>query len=180
MAANDTDTNPATGPAPKKSNNSLLPIIVVILLVPALCYGVMEFVVIRQLKSASGGGDHSKTENHDKPKSDLPKKYVEPHGEYIAKFGAVVVNIAGTGNSRILRVDISLQSSDKDIQKIIDDRMGPLKYAAIRILSSYQLDQVNNNEQGMAIASDAILRRFNQILGAEVIDRIFFTEYIVQ
>ena len=56
MAANESETIPASGGSSKKSSNALIPIIVVILLVPALCYGVMEFLIIPKLKSASGGG----------------------------------------------------------------------------------------------------------------------------
>jgi flagellar basal body-associated protein FliL len=178
MAANDTDTNPAPGPAPKKSSNALIPIIVVILLVPALCYGVMEFLVIPKLKSASGGGDHSKTESHDKAKKDSHGG-VKPPGEHTVEFGATVVNLAGSGNSRYLRTNFMIASSDKDIQKIIDENKASLQDAAISVLSTQSLDALDG-ANGREVVRKGIISKFNRMLGAEVIDQIYFTEFIVQ
>jgi flagellar basal body-associated protein FliL len=178
MAANDTDTNPAPGPAPKKSSNALIPIIVVILLVPALCYGVMEFLIIPKLKSASGGGDHSKTESHDKAKKDSHGG-VKPPGEHTVEFGATVVNLAGSGNSRYLRTNFMIASSDKDIQKIIDENKASLQDAAISVLSTQSLDALDG-ANGREVVRKGIISKFNRMLGAEVIDQIYFTEFIVQ
>jgi flagellar basal body-associated protein FliL len=178
MAANDTDTNPAPGPAPKKSSNALIPIIVVILLVPALCYGVMEFLIIPKLKSASGGGDHSKTESHDKAKKDSHGG-VKPPGEHTVEFGATVVNLAGSGNSRYLRTNFMIASSDKDIQKIIDENKASLQDAAISVLSTQSLDALDG-ANGREVVRKGIISKFNRMLGAEVVDQIYFTEFIVQ
>jgi len=178
MAANETDTNPAPGPAPKKSSNALIPIIVVILLVPALCYGVMEFLVIPKLKSASGGGDHSKTESHDKAKKDSHGG-VKPPGEHTVEFGATVVNLAGSGNSRYLRTNFMIASSDKDIQKIIDENKASLQDAAISVLSTQSLDALDG-ANGREVVRKGIISKFNRMLGAEVVDQIYFTEFIVQ
>jgi flagellar basal body-associated protein FliL len=178
MAANESDTNPAPGPAPKKSSNALIPIIVVILLVPALCYGVMEFLIIPKLKSASGGGDHSKTESHDKAKKDSHGG-VKPPGEHTVEFGATVVNLAGSGNSRYLRTNFMIASSDKDIQKIIDENKASLQDAAISVLSTQSLDALDG-ANGREVVRKGIISKFNRMLGAEVIDQIYFTEFIVQ
>jgi flagellar basal body-associated protein FliL len=178
MAANESDTNPAPGPAPKKSSNALIPIIVVILLVPALCYGVMEFLVIPKLKSASGGGDHSKTESHDKAKKDSHGG-VKPPGEHTVEFGATVVNLAGSGNSRYLRTNFMIASSDKDIQKIIDENKASLQDAAISVLSTQSLDALDG-ANGREVVRKGIISKFNRMLGAEVVDQIYFTEFIVQ
>jgi flagellar basal body-associated protein FliL len=178
MAANESETNPAPGPAPKKSSNALIPIIVVILLVPALCYGVMEFLVIPKLKSASGGGDHSKTESHDKAKKDSHGG-VKPPGEHTVEFGATVVNLAGSGNSRYLRTNFMIASSDKDIQKIIDENKASLQDAAISVLSTQSLDALDG-ANGREVVRKGIISKFNRMLGAEVVDQIYFTEFIVQ
>lgn len=181
MAANEIDTNPAPGTAPKKSNNALIPIIVVILLVPALCYGVMEFLVIPKLKSASGGGaDHSKTESHDKSKKDSHGG-VKPPGEHTVEFSkaAIVVNLAGSGNSRYLRTNFTIASSDKDIAKIIEENRGSLQDAAIGVLSTQSLDALDG-ANGREVVRKGIISKFNRLLGAEVIDQIYFTEFIVQ
>ena len=178
MAANETDINPAPGAAPKKSNNALIPIIVVILLVPALCYAVMEFLVIPKLKSASGGGDHGKSAEHEKAKGDSHGG-VKPPGENTVNFGATVVNLAGSGNSRYLRTNFMIASSDKEIQKLIEENKASLQDAAISVLSTQSLDALDG-ANGREVVRKGIITKFNRILGAEVIDQIYFTEFIVQ
>ncbi|MFZ9920556.1 MAG: flagellar basal body-associated FliL family protein [Terrimicrobiaceae bacterium] len=180
MAANESDTNPAPGPVQKKSSNPLIPILVVILLVPALCYAVMDFLIIPKLKSASGGGgDHAKAADHGKTKSDSHGGGVKPPGEHTVDFGATVVNLAGSGNSRYLRTNFTIASSDKDIQKIIEENKGSLQDAAISVLSVQSLDALDG-ANGREVVRKGIISKFNRILGAEVIDQIYFTEFIIQ
>jgi flagellar basal body-associated protein FliL len=138
----------------------------------------MEFLIIPKLKSASGGGDHSKTESHDKAKKDSHGG-VKPPGEHTVEFGATVVNLAGSGNSRYLRTNFMIASSDKDIQKIIDENKASLQDAAISVLSTQSLDALDG-ANGREVVRKGIISKFNRMLGAEVIDQIYFTEFIVQ
>ena len=179
MAANDTDTNPApTGPA-KKSSNALVPILVVIFLVPALCYAVMEFMIIPKLKgSVGGGGDHAEPAAQAKAKGNSHGGVKAP-GEHTVEFGATVVNLAGSGNSRYLRTNFVIASSDKEIQKLIEENKGSLQDAAITVLSTQSLDALDG-ANGREVVRKGIIRKFNDLLGAEVIDQIYFTEFIVQ
>ena len=179
MAANESDTNPAPVAPQKKSSNALMPIIVVILLVPILCYAVMEFLIVPKLKSAAGGGDdHAKAADHGKAKSDSHGG-VKPPGEHTVDFGATVVNLAGSGNSRYLRTNFIIASSDKDIQKIIEENKGALQDAAISVLSTQSLDALDG-ANGREVVRKGVISKFNRILGAEVIDQIYFTEFIIQ
>jgi flagellar protein FliL len=181
MAANESETIPASGGSSKKSSNALIPIIVVILLVPALCYGVMEFLIIPKLKSASGGGaNHSKTESSAKAKGDS-RGGVKPPGEHTAEFGkeAIVVNLAGSGNSRYLRTNFTVASSDPKIQDLIDDNISLLKDAAITVLTTQSLDALDG-ANGREVVRKGIISRFNNVLGGEAIDQIYFTEFLIQ
>ena len=55
MAAKDeSDTLASTPLVPKKSGNPLMPVIAVVVLVPALCYAVMDFVIIPKIKTSLG------------------------------------------------------------------------------------------------------------------------------
>jgi flagellar FliL protein len=178
MAANDTDTNPApVGPA-KKSSNALIPILVVIFLVPALCYAVMEFLIVPKLKDSMGGGaDSSQAAAQDKAKGN--QGGVKPPGEHTVEFGPTIVNLAGSANSRYLRTNFIIASSDSNIQKIIEESKGSLQDAAITVLSTQSLDALDG-ANGREVVRKGIISRFNTVLGAEVIDQIYFTEFIVQ
>lgn len=179
MSANESDTSPAPGGPSKKSSNALIPIIVVILLVPALCYGVMEFLIIPKLKSSMGAGNaHAEAADHGKAKGDSHGG-VKPPGEETVEFGATVVNLAGSGNSRYLRTNFVIASSDKNLKKIIDENKGSLQDAAISVLSTQSLDALDG-ANGREVVRKGIISKFNRLLGAEVIDQIYFTEFIVQ
>jgi flagellar basal body-associated protein FliL len=182
MAANESETIPASGGSSKKSSNALIPIIVVILLVPALCYGVMEFLIIPKLKSASGGGaDHSKTESSAKAKGDSHGGVKPPGETTVVEFGkeAIVVNLAGSGNSRYLRTNFTISSYDKNIAKLIEENKSELKDAAITVLSTQSLDALDG-ANGREVVRQGIKSRFNNVLGPTVINEIFFTEFLIQ
>mgnify|MGYP003343262430 FL=1 len=180
MSANESDTSPAQGGSSKKSSNALIPIIVVILLVPALCYAVMEFLIIPKLKSSmgGGGGGHAEAADHGKPKGDSHGGVKAP-GEETVEFGATVVNLAGSGNSRYLRTNFVIAGSDKNLKKIIEENKGSLQDAAISVLSTQSLDALDG-ANGREVVRKGIISKFNRLLGAEVIDQIYFTEFIVQ
>lgn len=182
MSANESDTSPAPGGSSKKSSNALIPIIVVILLVPALCYAVMEFLIIPKLKSSmgGGGGGHAEAADHGKPKGDSHGG-VKPPDEETEKieFGPTVVNLAGSGNSRYLRTNFVIASSDKDLKDKIEKNKGALQDAAISVLSTQSLDALDG-ANGREVVRKGIISKFNRLLGAEVIDQIYFTEFIVQ
>lgn len=180
MAANETETSNAPGLAtPKKSSNPLVPILAVVFLVPALCYAVMDFVIIPKLKGSMGGSaDHGKSADHSKAKGDS-QGGVKPPGEHTVEFGATVVNLAGSGNSRYLRTNFVLASSDKNLQKIIEENKSSLQDAAINVLSTQSLDALDG-ANGREVVRKGLISRFNRLLGAEVIDQIYFTEFIIQ
>jgi flagellar basal body-associated protein FliL len=90
-----------------------------------------------------------------------------------------VVNLAGSGNSRYLRTNFIIASSDKEIQKVIEQNKGSLQDAAISVLSTQSLDALDG-ANGREVVRKGIISKFNRLLGAEVIDQIYFTEFIVQ
>ena len=70
MAAKDeTDAIASTPLVPKKSGNPLMPIIAVVVLVPALCYAVMDFVIIPKIKSSLGAPAVAESHGSEKKKS---------------------------------------------------------------------------------------------------------------
>jgi len=161
---------------PKKSGNSLLPIVAVVILVPALVWGVMDFVILPKLKSATGAapapaaaaGGHS-----------AGGKTVTALSEHTADFGVTVVNLAGTGNARYLRTKFVVASADPNISGIIKENENPLRDAAITVLSAQTVEGLEN-VHGREVVRKAIISQFNRLLGAEVIDQIYFSEFVIQ
>jgi flagellar basal body-associated protein FliL len=177
MSANESDTNPAPGGSSKKSSNALIPIIVVILLVPALCYGVMEFLIIPKLKSSMGGGGdtHAKTADHGKGDGGSHKD----KKEITVPFEPIVVNLAGSGNSRYLRVTFVLASTNEKLTDKVKENQAALEDAAMTILTTQSMD-VNNVVTGKEVVRKGIIQNFNRLLGTEMINQVYFKEFIVQ
>jgi flagellar basal body-associated protein FliL len=140
----------------------------------------MEFLIIPKLKSSMGGGGdaHSKSADHGKAKGDSHGGVKAP-GEFTVEFGPTVVNLSGSNNSRYLRTNFVIASTDKEIQKVIMENKGSLQDAAIGVLSTQSLDALDG-ANGREVVRKGIISKFNRLLGADVIDQIYFTEFIVQ
>lgn len=170
--ANEADS-PLNSSAPKKSGNPLMPVLAVVILVPALVYGVMEFAILPKLKAAAGTAKHSDDHEAKTPKT------VSALGEHTAEFGGLVVNLSGTGSSRYLRANFKVASADAKITDIMKENDSPLRDAAITILSS-QAPSTLDNPGGREAVRKQLIAKFNSLLGAEVIDQIYFSEFVIQ
>ena len=192
MAAKDeTDAIASTPLVPKKSGNPLMPIIAVVVLVPALCYAVMDFVIIPKIKSSLGAPAVAESHGSEKKKSGghgAEKKSgghggghgaVDAPGEGIAPFGTIVVNLAGSNNSRFLKKTFDVKSEDPQIVDIIKENRPALLDAANTILSS-QAFNAQDITSGREIVRKSLISQFNRLLGGEVIDQIYFSEFVVQ
>jgi flagellar FliL protein len=159
----------------KKSSSAMGPIIAVVVLVPVLVYAVMDFMIIPRLKGAMGSSGGHSTEAH----SDAKKDGVKAPGEFTAEFGSMVVNLAGSGSSRYLRTNFVIASADPKIGDIVKENESALKDAAISVLSSQSLGALDN-ANGREVVRKGLISRFNRLLGAEVVDQIYFSEFVVQ
>jgi flagellar FliL protein len=151
------------------------PIIAVVILVPVLCYAAMDFLVIPRLKGTLDSSEGRATEAH----SNANKDGITAPGDYTAKFEPVVVNLAGSGSSRYLRANFEVASSDPKIADIVKENHSALRDAAISVLSSQSLNALDN-ANGREVVRKGLISRFNRLLGAEVVDQIYFSEFVVQ
>jgi flagellar FliL protein len=192
MAAKDeSDALASTPLVPKKSGNPLMPVIAVVVLVPALCYAVMDFVIIPKIKTSLGApatadahGAKKKSDPHAK-KSDGHGKKSDGHGavdapaEGVAPFGSIIVNLAGSNNSRLLKATFSVKSEDPNIADIIKENLPSLRDAANTIMSSQTINS-QDIASGRELIRKSLISQFNRLLGGEVIDQVYFDEFVVQ
>ena len=157
---------------PQKKSSPLGPIIAVVILVPSLVYAVMDFVIIPRLKSAEGA-------TSTQVQSDAKKAGITAPADYTAAFEPIVVNLAGSGSSRYLRTNFEVASSDPKIADIVKENQSALRDAAISVLSSQSLNALDN-ANGREVVRKGLISRFNRLLGAEVVDQIYFSEFVVQ
>ncbi len=193
MAAKDeSDALASTPLVPKKSGNSLMPIIAVVVLVPALCYAVMDFVIIPKIKTSLGApAAPAKADAHGaKKKSDPHAAKSGGHGggghgavdapaEGVAPFGSIIVNLAGSNNSRLLKATFDVKSEDPNIAAIIKENLPALRDAANTIMSSQTINS-QDIASGRELIRKSLISQFNRLLGGEVIDQVYFSEFVVQ
>ena len=193
MAAKDeSDALASTPLVPKKSGNPLMPVIAVVVLVPALCYAVMDFVIIPKIKTSLGApAAPAKADAHGaKKKTDSHAAKSGGHGggghgavdapaEGVAPFGSIIVNLAGSNNSRLLKATFDLKSEDPNIAAIIKENLPALRDAANTIMSSQTINS-QDIKSGRELIRKSLISQFNRLLGGEVIDQVYFSEFVVQ
>ena len=95
-----------------------------------------------------------------------------------AEFGLIMVNLSGSGSSRYLRTNFFIKSNDAKIAEIIKENQPALRDAAITVLSAQTPAGLENN--GRDIVRKALISQFNRVLGGEVVDQIYFSEFVIQ
>jgi flagellar protein FliL len=108
------------------------------------------------------------SENKNKPKIMLP---MEPF----------IVNLLEKGGTakRYLKVSLSFEVGTEDEKGVIDTHKIQLRDSILLLLSSQSMAEVSSMEGKLGL-KQAILSRTNQVLGQALVNRIYFTEFVVQ
>jgi flagellar FliL protein len=163
-----------------KAPNAWPPVIAVVVLMPVISFAMTQFVLIPRIQStvalqtaASGGATA-------KPASDLKSdgaKDTKPSFSY--QFDDVVVNLSGAMGTKYLKASFSLFSSNPDLQKIITDNKPHLLDVALNVLSSKSMADLEAPGSKNLVRND-LITNFNQALNSEVIEQLYFSEFVVQ
>ena len=168
-----------------------MPVLAVILLVPALCYATTQYVLLPKLKAAIGapGAGHEPASGTAEKKTD-GKKDAGGHGAkekgkgsgnyaHSQEFGDVIVNLAGAKGTRYLRTKFTLASSDANLETLIKTNENQLRDVAIGVLSSQTLDSLEAPGARNAVRNE-LIAQFNHALHGELVEQLYFTEFVVQ
>lgn len=196
MSAPTTETAAAPAAAKAKGGGSIMPVLAVILLVPALCYATTQYVLLPKLKAAIGPveGGHGAAPEAGAKKHEA-KKEAGGHGGHGAKekgkesgagnyahsheFGDVIVNLAGVKGTRYLRARFSLASSDANLETLIKANENQLRDVAIGVLGTQTLDSLEAPGARNGVRNE-LIAQFNHVLRGELVEQIYFTEFVVQ
>ena len=176
--------DPSTSGAPK-TPSVWAPVIAIILLVPAITYGMAEFLIIPKLRSAvlqpktaaeqskkdaSAKGEHGKGEHG---------KGEEAGDRFTYDFESVVVNLSGALGTRYLKTTFTLHSENADLKKIVDQNKKQLVDVAITILGSRTLAELDQPGSKNVVRSD-LIANFNQAMKSNLVEQIYFSEFVIQ
>jgi flagellar basal body-associated protein FliL len=91
----------------------------------------------------------------------------------------VIVNLSGVKGTRYLRAKFTLASSDASLEKLVRANENQLRDMAISNLSSLTLDSLEAPGSKNAIRNE-LMAQFNHVLHGEVVEQIYFSEFVVQ
>ena len=192
MAQEETQTaEAAPAPAPAKAASPWPPLLAVIVLMPVVAFVSTQYLVLPKIRGAvAEQGAHGAAE---KPGEKGGEKGHEEkgHGEKEGKashdtagkisydFENVVVNLSGSLGTKYLKTSFTLFSSNENMKKIIEENKKQLLDVAINVLSSHTMADLEAAGAKNVVRND-LIASFNQALHSELIEQLYYTEFVVQ
>lgn len=196
-AAAGAEGAPAAGGGGAKS---LLPVIIALVLAPAVTWATVEFVLVprlqKKLAAAAPHGAPAGGDEHGAPAAHAPAPAPAPaaHGGKEAKGGKdaksagpasgyeftnVVVNLAGTMGTRYLKTSFLITGSDPGLKATFEGQKPKLTDVTLNVLSSLTLADLE--EAGAKnILREKLVNAYNQALGRKVAEQVYFSDFVIQ
>ena len=114
--------------------------------------------------------------------SETESQQIKEEEKEIYPLKSFVVNLmdkTGLGK-RYLKATVELEvSKQEEIKKMLDNQKPQLRDTILLMLSSQAFNEVNTMEGKIAL-KQALLFRINQVLGKQIVHKVYFTEFVVQ
>lgn len=167
------------GEAPKEAGGApspWIPLILVLVLTPVLTILAGKFVLIPELMQKFKDEAH-KTEAENSPNSEEKKEASGPLTRY--NFDNIVANLAGALHSRYVKVSFTIEGRAGNFKEVIDGNKAKLIDATLSLLSSYTLVDLEQPGIQNLVRSD-LLSAFESALSQDIVQNLFFSEFVVQ
>jgi flagellar basal body-associated protein FliL len=163
-------------PAPPKPSAiaKIVPFVLVLAVGMAGGYGVSMVLGSGKAEASTPGG------------GEAPEAPAGEHGQVaaaaptsgIVNLGVFTVNLRGSGGGRVLRTEVQLEAR-ADASATIDAHSAHLRDAIITAASDYTWAELEGVD-GKTRLRDELLARLNGIVAPHVVDRVYFTQFVVQ
>ena len=171
---------PSSG-APATSSGGIkawLPLIVMIVLMPALAFAMTNFVLVPKLQKGLGiSGSVATATTAEAPGK--PKKEGAASKKETVPMTKLLVNVAGTMGARYLLVSLSVVGSSADFKAQMEEHDAQLRDMAQSALSTKTLADLEKPGARNMIRNE-LLSGFNNILGEGAVEEIYFPEFAIQ
>ena len=184
MAANpssppaDGNASPATAAAAPESKGfkAWLPLLLNLLLMPAVAYVMTMYVLLPRMKTSPAVPGAAAEEHAEKSK--------DAHGKDEAKEPPkapikVLVNVSGTLGTRYLLVTMTLEGRGGGLDAAVLKKEAQLRDMASSALSSKTIVDLEKPGARNLIKAE-LLSIFNNVLGAGSVTEIYFSEFAIQ
>jgi flagellar FliL protein len=181
--AEDTKTEaPQPASAASGGIKAWLPLLLTLLLMPALAYATTMFVLLPKLQKGLAGEAQTDT---GKPPSQSGTVKANARESSPAKpktkvpLSKIVVNVSGSQGTRLLLTSLTLAGGAADFKARIEDNLDQLRDLASGILGSKSISDLEKPESRNLIRSE-LVSQFNAALGNGVVQEIYITEFAIQ
>jgi len=186
-AAEAAAVKPAKGGALK----TWLPVAFAVLVAPAACWGVAEYVLLPRMEKRlatvvalgpeAAAGHAALAEK--KPGGEKKKGHGKEEGGGggdTYEFANIVVNLSGTMGTRYLKVSFVVTGVKPDtIKETFESNKARLTDVTLGVLSSLTLADLE--EPGAKnVLREKLVTAYNQALGSAVAEQVYFSDFVVQ
>ena len=158
---------------------SWLPLIANLVLMPVLAYGMTAFVILPKLSPSGGQASAAHSESAANPSDHGTKEPTGKNKFMVNLSGKILVNVAGTGGTRYLLVNLTLVSPSPDLKAAIEKNDAQLRDVAAGALSSKTIGDLEKPGARNLIRTE-LISVFNGVLGNSMVSELYMTEFAVQ
>lgn len=160
--------------APSGGIKNWLPLILAVVLMPALALGMTKFVIVPELQKSLGIKEPAESGSGTKSKSGADAKKTS------VPFNKLLVNVAGTMGQRYLLVSVSVVGTGGEAFKTkMADNDAALRDMALGTLATKTLADLEKPNARNLVRTE-LINGFNHILGDSSVQEIYFTEFGLQ
>lgn len=166
-----------------------LPLIVAVVLMPAVAYVMTTFVLLPKLQHQLGLATVSAREPGTEPATDSGGT---THGSgagrrEVAKarspkikvpLNKIIVNVSGSLGTRLMCASLTLAGSSPDFKALVEENSDQLRDLAASVLASKTITDLEKPEARNLIRAE-LVSQFNAVLGGAV-QEIYITEFAIQ
>ena len=198
------EAKPADGAAPAaaKAPSPWIPVIAVLVLMPVISFAATQFLIMPRMLSMVGankshGEEGAAADSHGskeaKPaaaehhggkeskesKGKEGKGGESTNGKFSFDFENVVVNLSGSLGTKYLKTSFTLYSANANLKKLMEENKKQLMDVAINVLSSRSMADLEAPGAKNVVRND-LMANFNEALHSDLVEQIFYTEFVVQ
>ena len=165
-----------------------MPVILALVLSPAITWAVAEFVLLPKLKASLGpteAGEHGEAEvaHEAEPAHEAKGGHGAPEGGAKSEGGYrvenVVVNLAGTMGTRYLKASFLVTGKDPKLIAKFDAAKPQIGDVTLAVLSSLTLADLEE-PASKNIIRERLVDAYNGVFGSKVADNLYFSDFVVQ
>lgn len=173
--ANGNASPPEAAAAPvSKGFKPWLPLLLNLLLMPAVAYAMTIFVLLPKMKTSPAAPESPAGEQAEKPEGAHGRD-----GGIVALPGKVLVNVAGTLGTRYLLASMTLVGKGGGLKAAVEKNEAQLRDVASGALSSKTIVDLEKPGARNLIRAE-LISVFNNVLGAGSVTEIYLTEFAIQ